>query len=142
MASYRAPNKTTLGSIQMLFGVENLSSLLGANSIPLFTSSNQTVAAGEMIKIPFYGSSLEKIARESWVTEYSLMTANGISNSGDVREGQVPDIPLQVSMPPVSAPAPASSFLHGESTSLYNAPQPIPIYRALVSLLQLQLYPV
>nr|DAD42955.1 TPA_asm: hypothetical protein HUJ06_001185 [Nelumbo nucifera] len=95
MASYRAPNKTTLGSIQMLFGVENLSSLLGANSIPLFTSSNQTVAAGEMIKIPFYGSSLEKIARESWVTEYSLMTANGISNSGDVREGQVPDIPLQ-----------------------------------------------
>ncbi|RZC45708.1 hypothetical protein C5167_038663 [Papaver somniferum] len=53
LAGYVSPNATTYSSIASLFGITNLNSLLGANSLPIGTSPSKSVAAKETVKIPF-----------------------------------------------------------------------------------------
>lgn len=53
LVDYLSPNATTLSAIQSLFNVNNLSSLVGANGLPLTTPSTQKVSASQIIKIPF-----------------------------------------------------------------------------------------
>lgn len=54
IVDYVSPNTTTLLDIQTRFGVKNLRSILGVNSMPLSTSPNQTVQSKQKIRIPFH----------------------------------------------------------------------------------------
>ncbi|KAM7257766.1 hypothetical protein ACFE04_013507 [Oxalis oulophora] len=52
LVGYVSPNKTTLSSIQTLFNVKKLNSLLGANNLPLSTLKNTTISRQETINVP------------------------------------------------------------------------------------------
>ncbi|KAF5745802.1 LysM-domain GPI-anchored protein 2 precursor [Tripterygium wilfordii] len=63
IVGYMSPNTTTLASIQSLFNVRHLRSILGANNLPPTTSRNYKVNEQQTIKIPlpcicFNGSSV------------------------------------------------------------------------------------
>lgn len=53
LVGYKSPNATTLSKIQSMFGVQTLSSLLGANNLPLSTPSSYAIAVNQTVKIPF-----------------------------------------------------------------------------------------
>nr|DAD46573.1 TPA_asm: hypothetical protein HUJ06_016510 [Nelumbo nucifera] len=120
LAGYISPNKTTLADIQTMFGVVRLQPLLGANSLPLNTTSEYSVAAGETIKIPFpctcdngtgvsdrvpvykikKNDGLYHIAAEvfSGLVQYPQIAAvNNISNVDLIKEGDELRIPLPCS---------------------------------------------
>ncbi|KAL3580878.1 hypothetical protein D5086_018713 [Populus alba] len=52
LVGYKSPNTTSISSIQKLFGVKNLHSLLGANNLPSSTLPNHTIQEQQVIKIP------------------------------------------------------------------------------------------
>ncbi|KAJ8629281.1 hypothetical protein MRB53_022604 [Persea americana] len=52
MIGYVSPNTTTLSAIKDLFGLEEVYSLLAANSWPT-SDSNRSIKAGSMVRIPF-----------------------------------------------------------------------------------------
>ncbi|GAB4853080.1 hypothetical protein Ancab_017265 [Ancistrocladus abbreviatus] len=117
---YVSPNTTTLFAIKTLFGIKNLRSLLGVNSLPLSTSPNATVSAQQTIKIPFPclcangtgvsnrlpiytvvpGDFLYHIAAEVFsglVTVNQIQAVNGIKNVSLIEIGQKLWIPLPCS---------------------------------------------
>lgn len=53
LVGYKSPNTTTLRSIQSLFGVKHLRSLLAANNHGPGTPATFTVQANETVVIPF-----------------------------------------------------------------------------------------
>lgn len=53
LVDFVAPNATNLAAIQTLFQVKKFHNLIGANNLPTSTSINQTVSAGQTIRIPF-----------------------------------------------------------------------------------------
>ncbi|KAL5705191.1 hypothetical protein ACHQM5_023527 [Ranunculus cassubicifolius] len=50
---YIPANATTYSAVKTLFGIKNLRSLFGANSLPLNTSPTQTIPPKQKTKIPF-----------------------------------------------------------------------------------------
>ncbi|KAL9370594.1 hypothetical protein Peur_035734 [Populus x canadensis] len=52
LVGYKSPNTTSISSIQKLFGVKNLHSLLGANNLRSSTSPNYMIQEQQVIKIP------------------------------------------------------------------------------------------
>ncbi|EPS73759.1 hypothetical protein M569_00994, partial [Genlisea aurea] len=120
LIDYVSPNATTLSSIQSLFNVESLASILGANNLPISTPSHRPVASGETIRIrfpctctngtgvsdrtPVYtvvpNDGLYHIAAEIFsglVTYPEIQAANGIANPQLIYVGQKLWIPLPCS---------------------------------------------
>ncbi|KAJ6897012.1 hypothetical protein NC651_023025 [Populus alba x Populus x berolinensis] len=52
LVGYKSPNTTSISSIQKLFGVKNLHSILGANNLPSSTLPNHMIQEQQVIKIP------------------------------------------------------------------------------------------
>ncbi|XVF00778.1 hypothetical protein REPUB_Repub04eG0030700 [Reevesia pubescens] len=52
LVGYITVNNTNIGAIQTLFNVTNLTSLLGANNLPLSTPRNHSIATRQVIKVP------------------------------------------------------------------------------------------
>ncbi|KAK9164677.1 hypothetical protein Syun_005579 [Stephania yunnanensis] len=120
LIDYIPPNTTTLSHIKTLFGVPNLHTLLGANSMPLSTPPTQPVPANSTIKIlfqcicangtgvsnrrPVYrvkkGDDLDHIARNVFgalVTYQQIQAVNGIADASLIQIGQELWIPLPCS---------------------------------------------
>ncbi|KAK9129272.1 hypothetical protein Sjap_009759 [Stephania japonica] len=120
LIDYIPPNTTTLSHIKTLFGVPNLHTLLGANSMPVSTPPTQSVPANRSIKIPFEclcangtgvsnrrpiyrvkaGDGLDHIARDVFgalVTYQQIQAVNGIANASLIMVGQELWIPLPCS---------------------------------------------
>nr|XP_043612567.1 lysM domain-containing GPI-anchored protein 2-like [Erigeron canadensis] len=53
LIDYKLPNTTTLSSIQNLFQIKNLRTLLSANNLPITTPQNQSFPSSQILKIPF-----------------------------------------------------------------------------------------
>ncbi|XXG71874.1 hypothetical protein AAC387_Pa07g1102 [Persea americana] len=120
MIGYVSPNTTTLSSIKDLFGLEEVYSLLAANSWPT-SDSNRSIRAGSTVRIPFpcscssgTGTSdrtpyytlkkgdqgLDYIARtifREFVTYREIAAANNISDPDVIDVGQKLWIPLPCS---------------------------------------------
>lgn len=125
LVDYVLPNSTTLTRIQTLFNVNNLTSILGANNLPLSTPSHLTFPANQTLKIPFPcictkgatgksnklpiytvvpGDGLYHIAAgvfSGLVTYQQIQTANNISDANLIDVGQKLWIPLPCSCDPV-----------------------------------------
>lgn len=120
LVGYVSPNTTTLSAIQTLFGVKNFRTLLGANSLPASTPTNQSVAAKDKIVIPFRcrcsngtgisnhrpvytvqkDDGLYHIAAEVFaglVTYQEIQAVNNISDANLIEVGQELWIPLPCS---------------------------------------------
>ncbi|XP_073292818.1 lysM domain-containing GPI-anchored protein 2-like isoform X2 [Primulina huaijiensis] len=120
LIDYVSPNATTLSSIQTLFTLPNLSSILAANNLPLSTLPTYPIASKQIIKILFpcictngtgisnglpsytviHGDGLYHIAAEVFsglITVSQIQTANNISNPDLILEGQKLSIPLPCS---------------------------------------------
>ncbi|KAK6946516.1 LysM domain [Dillenia turbinata] len=125
LIDYPSPNATTLGKIQSLFGIKNLRTILGANSLPLSTPSSYSINQNETIKIlftclctngsgvsnhvPIYtvqsGDQLDQIATDVFsrlVTYQQIAEYNNISNPDLIQIGQELWIPLPCSCDPVN----------------------------------------
>lgn len=120
LVDYVSPNTTSLSSIQTLFGVKNLRTLLGANNLANSTLGNYTVTAKDKVIIPFRcrcsngtgasngqpvyvvqsGDGLDHIAVDVFarlVTFQEIQAANNISNPNLIQVGQELRIPLPCS---------------------------------------------
>ncbi|KAI4367346.1 hypothetical protein MLD38_023094 [Melastoma candidum] len=120
VVGYVLPNTTTLKDVQSLFGVKHLSSLLGANNLPLSTPHDQVFPLGSTIRIPFTCScssgngtslggpvytvrkddGLYHIAADVFsylVTYPDIQAVNGIVDAGLIYPGQRFRIPLPCS---------------------------------------------
>ncbi|CDP14511.1 unnamed protein product [Coffea canephora] len=121
LVDYVLPNSTTLSRVQTLFNVKNLTSILGANNLPLSTPPQRTFPANQTLKIPFpcictkgaTGKSnklpiytvvpndfLYHIAAEVFsglVTSQQIQAVNNISNANLIYAGQKLWIPLPCS---------------------------------------------
>ncbi|KAK1273900.1 Chitin elicitor-binding protein [Acorus gramineus] len=120
MIGYTPANSTTLSSVQSLFGVRSLLSLLGANGLPLSASPNQSVPAGSPVRVPIpcacsngtgasdrepvyvvkKGDGLDFIARtifSGFVKYQEIAAANGIADPNKIQLGQKLRIPLPCS---------------------------------------------
>lgn len=120
IVDYVSPNTTTLLDIQTRFGVKNLRSILGVNSMPLSTSPNQTVQSKQKIRIPFHcacangsgtsnkrpvykvqpGDDLYHIAVDVFsrlVTYQQIQAVNHIKDANLIEKGQELWIPLPCS---------------------------------------------
>ncbi|KAF8410321.1 hypothetical protein HHK36_002848 [Tetracentron sinense] len=80
LIDYVSPNTTTLNSIKTLFGVKNLRSLLGANSMALSTSPNKTVASGSTIKIPFQCNCTNGTGKSNRLPVYKVQKGDGLDH--------------------------------------------------------------
>ncbi|XP_072962637.1 chitin elicitor-binding protein [Typha angustifolia] len=128
LVSYLAVNSTTYAAIQSLFQVTSLSSLLGANGLPLSTSADRTVPSRSTVRIPFPckcsngtgksdkvpvytvkpGDILDTIARnkfEQFVTYQEIAAVNDIPDPNKIDVGQKVWIPLPCSCDPVGGEA-------------------------------------
>ncbi|KAJ0967938.1 hypothetical protein J5N97_024855 [Dioscorea zingiberensis] len=124
LIGFVSSNATTLAAIQSLFQIKSTVSLLGANSLPLSTTSSFPVAAGKPFRIPIpcscvngigasdgipkytvkSGDILDDIATkkfERFVTIDEIAAANGIPNPNLIQPGQSLRIPLPCSCDPV-----------------------------------------
>lgn len=120
VVDYLLPNTTTLSAVQVLFGVPNLFSILGANSLSLSTSPAKSLPANSTIRIPFPcfctngtgishriptysvvpGDGLYHIAAEVFsglVTYQEIQAVNNITNPDLIEVGQKLWIPLPCS---------------------------------------------
>ncbi|KAK1324534.1 Chitin elicitor-binding protein [Acorus calamus] len=120
MIGYTPANSTTLSSVQSLFGVRSLLSLIGANGLPLSASPNQSVSAGSTVRVPIpcacsngtgalerepvyvvkKGDGLDFIARtifSGFVTFQEIAAASGIPDPNNILVGQRLRIPLPCS---------------------------------------------
>ncbi|KAI4318587.1 hypothetical protein MLD38_032269 [Melastoma candidum] len=120
LVGYVLPNDTSLSSVQSLFGVKHLRTLLGANGLPLSTPPNHTLPLNSTVRVPFpcscsngTGTSvgipvyvvrkddgLYHIAADvfsSLVTYPDIQDFNGIANPDLIYIGQRLRIPLPCS---------------------------------------------
>ncbi|GAB2247010.1 hypothetical protein Droror1_Dr00006892 [Drosera rotundifolia] len=125
LIQYISVNDTTLSSIQSLFSLPHLRSLLSANSLPLSTPKSYHVAASTPINVPFPclcgngsgfsdhrpvyvvqpGNFLYEIASvvfASLTTVADIVQVNGIQNASSIGIGQKLWIPLPCSCDDVS----------------------------------------
>lgn len=52
LVGYPSPNTTFISTIQNLFNIKNLRTLLAANDLPASTGKNYTIQANQVLKIP------------------------------------------------------------------------------------------
>lgn len=120
LVDYVSPNATTLSSIQTLFTLPSLTSILAANNLPLSTLPTHRIASKQIVKILFpcnctndtgisnglpsytviHGDGLYHIAAEVFsglITVSQIQAANNISNPDLILEGQKLSIPLPCS---------------------------------------------
>ncbi|XP_058098510.1 lysM domain-containing GPI-anchored protein 2 isoform X2 [Magnolia sinica] len=120
LLGYTPRNATTISTIQHLFGVESLHSLLGANSFPLSTEPSQIINANSTVRVPipckcgngsgisddtpFYtvkkDDGLDAIARtifSGFVTFQEIAAINNIKNPDIIITGAKLRIPLPCS---------------------------------------------
>ncbi|XP_051146744.1 lysM domain-containing GPI-anchored protein 2 [Andrographis paniculata] len=120
LVGYVPPNATTLSAVQTLFSIDNLSTILGANNLPISSPSNSPVPANRSINIPFpctcsngtglpsqppiytvvSGDGLYHIAAEVFsglVTFQQIQAYNRLPDADNITVGQRLQIPLPCS---------------------------------------------
>lgn len=78
LVGYKSPNTTAIATIQALFNVTNLVSLLGANNLPLSTPPTYKVTLNETIRIPFpcYCSNGTGLSMNT--PQYTIVSGDGL----------------------------------------------------------------
>lgn len=80
LVGYRSPNATTLAIVQSLFGVAQLSSIIGANNLPELTSANTTVPQGQVVNIPFSCSCSNGTGTSELIPVYTVLPGDTLSH--------------------------------------------------------------
>ncbi|XP_044487755.1 lysM domain-containing GPI-anchored protein 2 [Mangifera indica] len=120
LVGYPSPNTTSISTIQNLFNIKNLRTLLAANDLPASTGKNYTIQENQVLKIPIpcvcsnntgvsdkmpvytikKDDGLYHIATDVFgrlVTSSEIQVANNIPNADLIIEGQNLTIPLPCS---------------------------------------------